>query len=596
MNSPLRPVNCPEVRLGDDALARLLLRYRVGQSEQAAVRAFGRIVDVAALSATLLQRLNLEEPAGDGAIEPILRHFCRELAMLPAWDFSPAWPGRLMASWADCYQAGAVVEFPFIAIENLVELCQERLFGERDMVYRLEMDILSSVVRLGWCLGGMLSEVSVEREHSFRVFAEDGDPVLGIPNRRHFLALLDQHFSADGAPSLGLIVVQVDWGRAVNMLPMDERDGLRLAFTDAIAEALRGDDILCALGDEEWAVIMPRLRSSAQVSLAGHKLVEACEILLSNTFPALNGRFSAGGAWAPEHADEALALEQAARSALVVAKMSDRLFDVYCADVGQQAQADADMESEVLQAFEACEFELFLQPQVALPSRRPVAAEALLRWRRADGSSVGPELILAVMGRLGLLPALSRWVIQRAVQALAALDAAGCPARISVNLGVDDLKDAELPLFVRQTCETWRVPTARLSFEVTESALPPNDMLVAGSLARLKDLGGRVALDDFGTGFASMDYLRRMPVHELKVDASFVSRLVDQDADRAIVELMVRVAHGFGLQVVAEGVESARSEDILVTLGCDCAQGYLYAEAMPVDAFVAWWLTQLGAS
>ena len=589
MNSLGRLERSAAQALGEDSLARLLIRYGFGQAEQAAVRAFSRIVDVDALTVALLERLNLGDTASDGAIEPALRHFCAELASLPQWNFSTAWPNRLMARWSDCYLAGAVAEFPFIAIENLVELCQQRLFGEREMVYRLEMDILSAVVRLGWCLGGLLSEVSIDQEQAFRLFAEDGDPVLGIPNRRRFLALLEQHLRGGALTELGLVVIEVDWGRSVAVLPMDERDGLRLAFTEAMHATLRPNDVLCALGENEWGVILPDLQSPAQVSLAGHKIVDACEVLRNNSFPSLNGRFCAGGAWAPDHLADPLGLEQAARAALMVAKGSGRLFDVYCADLAERAQADAELETDVVRAFEARQFELFLQPQVSLPSRRLVGAEALLRWRREDGSTVGPDKILSILERVGLMPALSRWVIQRAVQVVASLMAAGCETRVSVNLVAEDLKDPELHLFVRQTCETWRVPTELLCFEITEGGLVSSEGLSANTLSNLRALGGRLSLDDFGTGYSSMDYLRRMPVQELKVDKSFVQRVTQRDSDRAIVELMIRIAHTFGLEVVAEGVEDTNTEDALVALGCDCAQGYLYSKVVPLDEFIVWW-------
>jgi EAL domain-containing protein (putative c-di-GMP-specific phosphodiesterase class I) len=243
----------------------------------------------------------------------------------------------------------------------------------------------------------------------------------------------------------------------------------------------------------------------------------------------------------------------------------------------------------VARAFEARQFGLYLQPQVALPSRRPVGAEALLRWTDDDGRVVSPARILRVLERLGLMADLSRWVIQQAAQSLAALEAAACPLRVSANLVAEDLKDPELPLFIRQTCETWRIDPSRLCFELTEGGLVSSEGMSVRTLEALKMAGGRVALDDFGTGYSSMDYLRRLPVDELKIDKSFVERIVESASDRAIVELMIRIAHAFGLEVVAEGVEDPATEGMLAGMGCDCAQGYLYAPAMAVDAFIDWW-------
>lgn len=571
--------------LDGEALGCLLLRYGIGVAEQAAIRAFGRIVDSGALEAGLAGRFGSSSEAGLP-----LEVFCARLSRFAEWDFSPRWLQSLIGSWLDCYLAGAVTELPFLAIESLLADCQAQLIGERGVAHRLELDIQAALIRLGCCLGGVLAEATVDQEQAFRICAEDGDPVLGIPNRRRFLGLLDEHLRKAGAESvLGLVVMAAEWGCAADVLALDEQDHLRLALSDAMRAVLRPRDILCALGNAEWAVILPDLRSPAQVSLAAYKLVDACEAARSNAFPVLRGRFCAGGSWAPEQARDVLGLEKAARMAVNVARRSGQLFDVYCQDVARQADGDAHFETEVARAFEARQFQLYLQPQVALPSRRPVGAEALLRWTDAKGKVVSPARILQVFERLGLMADLSRWVIQQAAQSLAALDAAACPLRISANLVAEDLKDPELPLFIRQTCETWRIDPARLCFELTEGGLVSSEGMSVRTLEALKMAGGRVALDDFGTGYSSMDYLRRLPVDELKIDKSFVERIAQSASDRAIVELMVRIAHAFGLEVVAEGVESAETEGVLADMGCDCAQGFLYAPAMTVDAFIDWW-------
>lgn len=569
-----------------DTLARLLLRYGIGPAEQAAIRAFGRSVDPAALAAGLAERFGQAGEEEGASLEA----FCTRLSRCAEWDFSPAWLQDLVGRWLECYLAGAVTEFPFLAIEALLAGCRAQLLGERHTAHRLELDIQTALVRLGFCLGGVLAEATVEQEQAFRICAEDGDPVLGIPNRRRFLGLLNEHLRRAGEEGvLGLVVVTADWGCAADVLALDEQDHPRLALSDAMRAALRPRDVLCALGNAEWAVILPDLRGSAQVSLAAYKLVDVCEAARSNAFPALRGRFCAGGSWAPEQAGNVLDLERAARVAVNVARRSGQLFDVYCPDVACQADGDAHFETAVAQAFEARQFQLYLQPQVALPSRRPVGAEALLRWIDDEGRVVSPARILRVFERLGLMADLSRWVIQQAAQSLAALEAVGCGLRISANLVAEDLKDPELPLFIRQTCETWRISPSKLCFELTEGGLVSSEGMSVRTLEALKGAGGRVALDDFGTGYSSMDYLRRLPVDELKIDKSFVERIVQSASDRSIVELMVRIAHAFGLDVVAEGVEDADTESMLTDMGCDCAQGYLYAPAMSVDAFIAWW-------
>ena len=158
-----------------------------------------------------------------------------------------------------------------------------------------------------------------------------------------------------------------------------------------------------------------------------------------------------------------------------------------------------------------------------------------------------------------------------------------------VNISANNLQDPDFVDYVKDLLGRRKVAPELLELELTEGALARNPEIVLRRLQDLRSAGLGLALDDFGTGYSSMDYLRRLPVDELKVDKSFVERITASDNDRAIVELMVRIAHTFGLEVVAEGVETAATEAVLIDMGCNCAQGYLYAPAMPVDEFIEWW-------
>ena len=229
----------------------------------------------------------------------------------------------------------------------------------------------------------------------------------------------------------------------------------------------------------------------------------------------------------------------------------------------------------------------------ALPAYDPAAD---LRWLLLRPHVLISRLVVVLwqLGTLALALVLqgnsrdAKTQKRLAQQILATLTARGCDLRVSVNVVADDLNDPELPLFIRQTCDTWRVSPSRLCFEITESGLVSGEAASAETLKLVRQEGGRLALDDFGTGYSSMDYLRRLPLDELKIDKSFVMGM-EQGEDGASVEGRVRSAHAFNREVVAEGVENREAEDALSRMGCDVAQGYLYAPPMPVHECVDWW-------
>jgi len=189
---------------------------------------------------------------------------------------------------------------------------------------------------------------------------------------------------------------------------------------------------------------------------------------------------------------------------------------------------------------------------------------------------------------------LSRWLINHSARVLAELHRNGIDVRVSINLTASDLQDVELPDLLQQSLSTWAAPPRRLGVELTESAVIADEAQTYEVLSRVRDLGCSVAIDDFGTGYSSMIYLRRLPLHEIKLDRTFVRSIASSPQDRAIVGALVQLAHGLGLEAVAEGVEDEATLAILRKLGCERAQGYLFGMPMPVAEFITWWHARQG--
>lgn len=579
-------------RFDEAALSALRERFGIDAAELAAIRAFSKVVDhkeLAAEFAVMMAARSSHSVVSEASAESEAL-FCAELLHAEAWGADSGWINRLMRLWLACCEAGTDVGFVLEACAATLAAAGRRLVGERAVVYQLEVDILFALERLMLGVAAVLTASAVHREQALRARLEEIDEVTGLPNRRRFMRLLGSWLgTAPESARIGLVVLTLEWGVAVQHLPLPDQDHLRLLIADALRDVVRPGDLLCATADSEWSLLMPGLRSPAQVRLAANRLVEVCESLLDGELRQLRGRIAAGGAVGPAHGADPETLEHAARVALVVARQTGRGFEDYREDIASTVQVYVDQERDFIRALQLQQFELVLQPQIDLRTGRCESAELLLRWHRESGESVAPPEVILLADRLGVLPQLSRWLVMHSVRMISELTAQGIPLRLSLNLTAADMRDQELPDLIAQGLQTWRVSPSLLTLEITETALLTDEVRVREIIVRLRELGCDVALDDFGTGFSSLAYLRNLPVSELKIDQLFVRNLHRSERDRAIVDAVIRLGHGFGLRVVAEGVEDEETRGRLVASGCDLLQGYLFARPMPLEDLIGWY-------
>ncbi|AYH42685.1 GGDEF domain-containing protein [Azoarcus sp. DN11] len=510
-----------------------------------------------------------------------------QLLERPLWG-TPEWLESLAAAWLDCQQQGAPRTLPTTACACLIEAVHAALHATGPAPGRAECDILVATAKLAQAVQAMLACASLDRL-DLRVAAGEGvDPVTGLPTRTRFLHAIERLMSPPLQQPLGLLLLHVAWGPSAPEQLSAQRDRLRRALSDAMGRVLRPGDVLYSIADQEWALIMPELRSIGQVQLAARRLIEICERSPEHGVPQLRGSIHAGTACAPDDGLTAHDLEHAARAALHRAIRADVPVVCFHADMIARMEHEIDIEREIARTIAHPPFQLWLQPQIQLGSGRCAGAEALLRWQRDDGEWVPPPQIIETASRLGLMPGLSRWLLGQAARMIGELGAEGVEVPISLNLVAQDLHDEDLPELVAQALSTWKVAPSRLVLEVTESALIGDRDRAGRVIQRLRALGCGVSLDDFGTGFSSFAYMRDLPVSELKIDQLFVRDMLRSSRDHAIVTTVQALAHGFGMRVVAEGVEDQATADELQRIGCDFAQGFLYARAMPQRDFVPW--------
>ncbi|MDQ6648687.1 MAG: EAL domain-containing protein, partial [Actinomycetota bacterium] len=239
-------------------------------------------------------------------------------------------------------------------------------------------------------------------------------------------------------------------------------------------------------------------------------------------------------------------------------------------------------------ALDEGELEVHYQPKAQFSSGDVVGVEALVRWRHPERGLLGPEEFVPLAEETGLMRPLTEYVVEAALADAARWRADGINLRMAINISARDLHGPALAVFLESALRRHGVPAQCIQLEITEGSLMRDPARAAMTLRTLAALGVSLSLDDFGTGYSSLAHLRRLPVHEIKIDKSFVARMTVDHDDATIVRSIIDLGAALGLRVVAEGVENARTWDRLGRLGCDDGQGWYLSKAMPAADITVW--------
>lgn len=404
------------------------------------------------------------------------------------------------------------------------------------------------------------------------------DEVTGLANRRLLLTRVGDTFDHDHATG-GVLFVDLDRFKLVN-------DGLGHAAGDQLLREVaarfhrtaRSIDLVARVGGDEFVVLCPDLESEAAVERAAERFAVALQEPVSLPGAEVVVSASIGVTHVRGRVDATALLRDADLAMYDAKQRGGNRIAVFHRGLRDRAASRLEMENALRDAISSEEMELHFQPVVRLCDGAMIGVESLLRWQRPGVGMVEPDTFVPVATDTGLIIPLGRWVIEQAVAA-----AARWPGlEVAANLAARQLNDPDLVGFVQQELARHEVAPERLCLEVTEADLMADSALVVAQLTELKALGVRLAIDDFGTGFATLDYLRRFAAADiLKIDASFVAGVTDPSShDLAIVSAAMVLADNLGFRAVAEGVETEGQRDILVDLGCEFAQGYLFSHAV----------------
>ncbi|MFM2345758.1 MAG: hypothetical protein RL654_511 [Pseudomonadota bacterium] len=415
------------------------------------------------------------------------------------------------------------------------------------------------------------------------------DRLTGLPERRLFIEQLSQQLgtSAGETHALALLFIDIDrFARIGDHLGHAQADEVLRRLARRLQDGCRRSELLARWGGDQFVLLL-RHGTEPEAALArARQLLELVSPDIEVGGLALGLGASIGVACAPRDGRDADTLLMRARSAMGRAKAAGghRVADGGADPAPPPDPRQLGLETRLRQAIEDDEFVLHYQLQFSLDDGRPVGTEALLRWPREDGLWL-PGRFIGLIDEGGMTVALGERVITRAIRQLRRwLDAGLAPLPVSVNVSPRQCLDERLPALITARLAQERVPAALLKIEITESAAMHDPQHLRDLLERLRAMGVRIALDDFGTGYSSLVHLRDMPVDQIKIDPGFVGSMEQHAGSRAIVEATIALAHGLGVPVVAEGVETARQLALLRDLACDQVQGFLLAHPLPPDA------------
>jgi diguanylate cyclase (GGDEF)-like protein len=385
-----------------------------------------------------------------------------------------------------------------------------------------------------------------------------------------------------------LLLIDLDRFKEVNdTMGHEQGDRLLVEVARRLRSVLRGSDILARLGGDEFAVLaaLPHRGALGEVATRLHAA-------LARPFDvggvAIELGASIGIAVQPDHGDDVSTLLRHADVAMYEAKRAATSIETYSHDRDPYSAERLQLLGDLRRALLHDELVLHFQPKVALHTGRVIGVEALVRWQHPERGLLGPGDFLSLAERTGLIADVTRWVLDAAVRQCGAWREEGTDLPVAVNLAAANIVDATLPDAVAETLRRYDVPGDRLECEISEDTVMGDPRRATDVLERLRALGVRLSLDDFGTGHSSLSYLKRLPLDEVKIDRSFVIGMAEDASDAAIVRSTIDLARHLGLAVVAEGVETAEVLDVLASLDCDVAQGFLLSQPLPAAELDAW--------
>ena len=416
------------------------------------------------------------------------------------------------------------------------------------------------------------------------------DGLTGLANR----ALFGEHVlqalasaNRKGEPRAVLVIDLNGFKQINDTLGHDQGDDLLKQIGERLVAALRETDTIARLGGDEFAILPGGATDLAGAAALAWKIEQTCKPGFVLEDEVVHVSASIGIALFPDHGTTTAELLRCADAAMYVAKRSGSGHAVFDSLQEKQTAHQLGLLVDLRDCIDRDELVLHYQPKINLGTGKISGVEALVRWRHPVHGLLSPDSFMAEVERTQLIVPVTRWILNAALQQQRIWREQGIDLTMAVNISARSLSPgSELPDTIAELTETWDTAPDQLILELTEGAL--TEAAAPDILTRLHDMGERLAIDDFGTGYSSLAYLQRLPVDEIKIDRSFVTRLATTSDDEVIVRSTIHLAHNLSLTVVAEGVEDENVLKMLAEQECDAAQGYFFGRPCSAEELTRW--------
>ncbi|AVO51935.1 bifunctional diguanylate cyclase/phosphodiesterase [Ectopseudomonas mendocina] len=434
---------------------------------------------------------------------------------------------------------------------------------------------------------------SIERNTHLRREAENSllrmaqyDFLTGLPNRQQLQQQLDQILEDAGRLQrrVAVLCVGLDDFKGINeQFSYQSGDQLLLALSDRLRSHSGRLGALARLGGDQFALVQADIEQPYEAAELAQSVLDDLELPFLLDHQEVRLRATIGITLFPEDGDSTEKLLQKAEQTMTLAKSRSRnRYQFYIASVDSEMRRRRELEKDLRDALAQNQLHLVYQPQVDYRDHRVVGVEALLRWQHPQHGFVPPDLFIPLAEQNGTIIPIGEWILDQTCRQLREWHDQGfTDLRMAINLSTVQLHHSELPRVVNNLMQVYRLPPKSLELEVTETGLMEDISTAAQHLLSLRRSGALIAIDDFGTGYSSLSYLKSLPLDKIKIDKSFVQDLLEDEDDATIVRAIIQLGKSLGMQVIAEGVETAEQEAYIIAQGCHEGQGYLYSKPLP---------------
>ena len=429
------------------------------------------------------------------------------------------------------------------------------------------------------------------------------DPLTGVSNRAFLeerlaraaaqIDLSRRDSNAGEQHRLSVLFIDLDGFKAINDgYGHPAGDGILRQVAQRLNRAVRADDVVARIGGDEFVVLVDGIGGEADVIAIADRIQAAMGQPFELPDRRISLSCSVGAAIFPDHGawNEMIGLADAA---MYTSKRSGGgTCTVFEGRMKHGSSDDLELQQALREALERHQLQLHYQPKVDARSGQLRGVEALLRWTHPERGPVSPAVFIPIAERFGMIVPIGNWVIDEAFRQIERWDRDGHAVCVSINLSAYQLRQPNIAATIRRKLLQYRVDPALVTFEITESVVMEDTAAMLRVIEQFLVLGIRLSIDDFGTGYSSLAYLRQLRARELKVDRSFIKDVATNSDARAVVDAVIHLARALGLRVVAEGVETHEQRAVLVKLGCDEIQGFLFSRAVPAQELeAAGWLS-----